>query len=347
MIYIFVFLGEFGYELLNWQGVIRKFSDTLRENDKIVVVSRKGVALLYETADLYIDLSEIELYSRSIASGYRANDPEIKIYRDYDRYSKRRFTNGVYSIRNMRYERSMKRQIQSYVEACVNHTFGRSSSLYYVFSDRYTVLHGLRFGRKHRDPHDIYAKLDLANNRYRKLIPDSEHSKNIEKRFGISREENYILCQMGERSIVRRSKEACHYEDVIQEIAKKRRVVLLDFSTGRNRDSGSGFDDIVGCKRIVCHGLEEQSVWIADASCCVFFTEGDFRSHNYLPPFFGKNVYSVADSSVYGLPTTPIDFWNRNVFAFGGQIIPVYSDRLSEQEYSRQFYDAVFSESAG
>ena len=26
MIYVFTFIGEFGYELLNWQGTIRKWS---------------------------------------------------------------------------------------------------------------------------------------------------------------------------------------------------------------------------------------------------------------------------------------------------------------------------------
>ena len=35
MNYIFVFLGEFGYELLNWQGAIRKFAGTI---DKCIII---------------------------------------------------------------------------------------------------------------------------------------------------------------------------------------------------------------------------------------------------------------------------------------------------------------------
>ena len=42
----------------------------------------------------------------------------------------------------------------------------------------------------------------------------------------------------------------------------------------------------------------------------------------------GKNVYSAAPKDVFELGTTPLDFWNKNVFKFGGQIIPVYQDNL-------------------
>ena len=46
MIYIFIYVGEFGYELLNWQGVIRKFTDNLKDDGKginIDQVTRKAL----------------------------------------------------------------------------------------------------------------------------------------------------------------------------------------------------------------------------------------------------------------------------------------------------------------
>ena len=44
MIYVFSFLREFGYELLNWQGTIRKWATLHKQpEDKIIICSRKGL----------------------------------------------------------------------------------------------------------------------------------------------------------------------------------------------------------------------------------------------------------------------------------------------------------------
>lgn len=58
MVYVFVFLGEFGFELLNWKGVVRKFAQTLDPKDKLICCSRANLYLLYEMADEFIDISE-------------------------------------------------------------------------------------------------------------------------------------------------------------------------------------------------------------------------------------------------------------------------------------------------
>ena len=60
MIYVFTFIGEFGYELLNWQGTIRKWSKNKKPGDKIVVCSRKGLDVMYESADYYYDISNLD-----------------------------------------------------------------------------------------------------------------------------------------------------------------------------------------------------------------------------------------------------------------------------------------------
>ena len=69
MIYIFTFLGEFGFELFNWQGVIRKFAQTISPTDKIVCCSRANLYPLYETAAAYIDISEVELFQQNRSFG--------------------------------------------------------------------------------------------------------------------------------------------------------------------------------------------------------------------------------------------------------------------------------------
>jgi len=98
---------------------------------------------------------------------------------------------------------------------------------------------------------------------------------------------------------------------------------LLGFDTLRNLDSYSDFSAIKDFILYRATNFIPQSCLIHYAKKCVFFTEGDFRSHIYVPPFMGKDVYAIAHEVVYALPTTPVDFWNKNVFQFGGQIKPV------------------------
>lgn len=340
MIYVFVFLGEFGYELLNWQGVVRKYKK-IHKNDKIVVASRRGLNLLYESVNLYVDISNLELFKKSIATGYGCNSPNIKLYKDYDRYVNNRITNGTYSFGNFVFKHRLKKQIKKYVDMRIEKKFGLCKEVKYIFSDECTCLGNLQFGRKHRDKHDIYANLDINNNEYVKLSSNEDNKDKVEKLLGMSLSNKYVLCQMGSRSIVRRSKVLAKPEQIIGKLSQKCNVILLDFKTGRNMDSGSKFEGEIGCRKYVCQSFEEQSLLIANSNCCVFFTEGDFRSHNYLPPFFGKNVYSLADKEVYELPTTPIDFWNKNVFKFGGQIFPVYTDQLMNENYLNSFINNV------
>ena len=54
---------------------------------------------------------------------------------------------------------------------------------------------------------------------------------------------------------------------------------------------------------------------------CVFFTEGHLRSHTYLPPMFGKDIEVIAAKDIFSFAEAPLEFWNENVFTFGGQMI--------------------------
>ena len=88
MVFVFTFIGEFGYELLNWQGVIRKFSKTLEPADAIVCCSRGNVYPIYEMADAYVDISEVRLFKYSRACCYSgtvgAGAPGRRLNRAFD-----------------------------------------------------------------------------------------------------------------------------------------------------------------------------------------------------------------------------------------------------------------------
>ena len=73
MNYVFTFIGEFGYELFNWQGVIRKWAqENKKPEDKIIICSRHGLENIYEFADHYIDISQLDSYNNTVADCYRA-----------------------------------------------------------------------------------------------------------------------------------------------------------------------------------------------------------------------------------------------------------------------------------
>ena len=71
--YIFTFLGEFGYEMFNWQGVVRKWATLYKlPQDRVIICGRKGLHSVYEFADGYIDISQLESYKKSTAGIYIA-----------------------------------------------------------------------------------------------------------------------------------------------------------------------------------------------------------------------------------------------------------------------------------
>ena len=96
---------------------------------------------------------------------------------------------------------------------------------------------------------------------------------------------------------------------------------------------------------IVWVGLgTEQACLIHFAKHCLFFTEGDLGSHIYVPPFMGKDVTAVAPRSIYELESAPIDFWNRGVFRFGGQIVPLPTEEALRSDSSmRQTVQQILS----
>ena len=101
----------------------------------------------------------------------------------------------------------------------------------------------------------------------------------------------------------------------------------MDFNTKKLNDSFSSFKS----NSIQVEDIKEQSVLISNAKRCVFFTEGHLRSHTYLPPMFGKDVEILAAREMFSFSEAPLDFWNENVFKFGGKMIAKpYEDFIND-----------------
>lgn len=214
-----------------------------------------------------------------------------------------------------------------------------TDSYRFIFSSDRTELNGCIFGVRqspHDPEYDIYERLDLDNNIYKKIEPDFSIGETVEKKLGWDLKEPFILCQTRKRSgrIPQGSKDTIPEEKLIKALAREIRVVLLSFTTGRKLDSHSEFKDIPGAYLYPCRSFIEQLLLIYSARHSIFFTEGDFGSHIYLPPFLGRDVTAIAPWTVYQLGTTPVDFWNQDVFRFGGRIIPRISEEIFASEDS-------------
>ena len=294
-------MGEFGYELLNWQGTIRKFSRKCSKNERIISCSRRGLSLLYENVFRFLDISEITSFKESSADSYNIRG----VSKDH-----------------------IKQDIVEHVFSSM--PFIEKSKYRFFFSSAGTEFRGLKFGNS--KGRDIYSNLNLNNNEFAQ-IGFVEHRRNlIEDELRIDLNEEYILFQNARRDIVNRTTDVIDEKILIEKLINRTKVVVLNFLTGRSLDSYSRFDQLNGVYSYNAANFEDQSVLVHYAKNCVFFTEGDFRSHIYIPPFMGKNVYAVASNNVFKLDSAPIEFWNNNIFRFGGQIIPVIWEEIVKDD---------------
>ena len=362
MTYIFVFLGEFGYEILNWQGVVRKFAQTIEPGDKIVCSSRADLHLLYETADLYIDISDVKSFQQSRASGYYAMPNEFSVW---------------HSAGHLQFERRLKADLRTTILERLRKSgeMGDDRRCTFVFSSDGIELNGCRFGlvgyrrnlvlasltslyrrleaalsidnattaklqscfyrflpsHDYRSSGGIYGSLETKNNIYRKLEPDLGVLPLVRNQLGWDLSEPFVLCQTRHRETRQLSEQLLPRVEIrrlIDRLAERVKVVLLSFDTGRAFDSYSRFEDSTGCFAYRCRSLPEQACLISFAKHCLFFTEGDLGSHVYVPPMMGKDVSVVAPQSIFQLESAPLELWNRDVFRFGGRIIALAAEDM-------------------
>lgn len=346
MTYVFVFLGEFGYELMNWQGVVRKFKSNCSKDEFVISCSRANTLPLYEECDEYIDISENTLFKNSVACGYVGMIPQHSSS-DYALTIKsplKAFYPQFNTKEDLEYDKLLKDDLKAYILNKMSDKY--KSDVKFIFSSENTEIKGCKFGCDRItfdfNNHDgnIYEHLDIQNNVYKKINCSKEVCNNLKKKIGL-KDRPFILIQDAKRDIVQRSKETSNKELLIKKLSEIYDIVLLSFKTGRNKDSFSEFKKINNTYEYECNSFTEQTCLISMAETCIFFTEGDFRSHIYVPPFVGKDVYAIAPEDVYTLNTSPVEFWNKNVFRFDGNIKCYTNKFLYDTNKIEEFVDAI------
>lgn len=323
MVYVFVFMGEFGYELLNWHGVVQKFR-RLNPKARVIAASRSDVAALYPGA-IYVDIAACAPFRDSVASGYAALRPGDE---QPSSQANARFDAGLRAAlrRHVLDELQRRDPVRARVLRLLRPRF--------VFSSGKTVLgectfgaHPALFGNVPGEG-DIYDLLDLTNNFYFRVAAPPAARAELERRTGVSLDAPYVLVQARTRAIRARSLATVDAAPVLSALARRTRVLFAEFATGRAADSYSAAPEHGAVVRVPVRSFAEQAALVEHARGCVFLTEGDFGSHIYVPPFLGRDVWSVAPREVYALDTAPLERWNRHVFRFGGQIRRVDAEDL-------------------
>jgi hypothetical protein len=321
--YVFAFLGEFGYELFNWQGVVRKFAQQIPPSSDIIVAGRKDLEAFYEEASRYIDISDFELYRESVAAGYFALPPDIL---------RRHFPP---SPRELAFDDELRSALILYLRQRIARPGRR---LEFIFSSQMTAYPGCLFGvdrhyyGRRGHPGRIYGSPDfLKYNLFRRIEPDLRVKTVIEEKLGFELERPYVLVQTRRRQIGPQVGRDIPEHLLIEEVSRHIPTVVLSFNTGRLMDSSSELNNEAG--RAVSYpvgSFREQGCLIAHAKKCLFLSEGDLGSHTYLPPFMGRDVVVVASKEIFKLSSAPVEFWNKHVFTFGGQMIPWEAESLFE-----------------
>jgi len=313
MTYAFVFTGEFGYELFNWQGVVRKWCiENKKPGDKIIVCSRAGLESIYEFADYYINISQVESYNNTIADCYRGYVWEEKENVPLDDW--------LVIGSGPKYDKLVE-QIKFDIKELVYKTISKVDK--WLWSHSYEEMDGLYFGHGGPGGGSIYSNGQfLNNNKYKKIEINNLNKikSNIQKNVDIDLDSPFILCQTGYRAgrgYTRKSKVKIDH-NIIYNNDIDIPFLFLNFDTGRYWDSASNFDSKYST--YTCSNFNEQACLILLADKCIFTTEGDFRSHTYIPPMLGKDVYVIASKEVLSLLSASVNFWNANLFKFGGQI---------------------------
>jgi hypothetical protein len=130
-VYVFAFLGEFGYELLNWQGVVRRLARRLPASSKIVVAGRRGLQPFYETAAQYIEIDDLPEYRESYAASYFAMHPGQ--YRRAHPPTQAQFD----------HDRRLRRAVESHVR---RRLAAGAQRIEFVFSSQFNGLGDCEFG---------------------------------------------------------------------------------------------------------------------------------------------------------------------------------------------------------
>jgi hypothetical protein len=296
---IFVFIGEFGYEIMNWHGLIRKLKNTC-DNYRYIICGRTGLELLYPNTEHYIDISNLRYFRKSIAASYCATNVNIS------ELVKEIKTNVYGKIHDLKK---------------VPHDF--------IFSHEGKVINGIRFGGLHYG--DIYRNETIKKNSYSIIVPEKEKYwlTHFYKKYSLNIDRPYVVIQTAQRSEKNRINKKPNIRELIRIISNKVQVVNINFKTDRSNDTFA--KEIVQEKviNVEINDFRQQCVLINNSLTSIFETQGDFRSHTYIPPFLGKKVYVYVNRPVLFLGTCPIDMFNKYIFTkLGGEMNVIVEEEL-------------------
>jgi hypothetical protein len=311
--FVFVFLGEFGYELLGWQGWVRRLARKLPPGSKLVCGVRPGMELLYERAALTVDVTQDPMYLRSVASGYWALHPVHSSHH--------------FCLTNRRYDALLKQRLRALIEPYL-HGFPPAV---FVFSSDAVQFGSIPFGAPWGCPMTfwraacpvpgIYEAMNPDLQEFRRIGPDPSDVMKFRTILGPLMDRGYVFVQGRVPRLQRLI--PTEFLGIIERIARYAPVVFARFDTGRAKDTVADIPDLPGVHRLVIRSFRDQVALISAARTCVVFTEGDLGSPAYVPPLAGKDVHVVAPAWVFSLPSAPVEYWNSTLFRFGGKMIPV------------------------
>ena len=322
MNYIFTFIGEFGYELFNWQGVIRKWAqENKKPKDKIIICSRQGLENIYEFADYYINISQLDSYNNTVADCYRAyiwQELKDKPFEEWPIIGSGPLYNDLIN--------NIKNDIKELVLPFTNNKENK-----WIWSSDNSQLDNFYFGHWGPGGGSIYSNGKfLDNNKFTKNnIPNFlDIKKELQNKIDLDLDKPFILCQTGYRGghYTQKSSVKINHDKIFNNLQLNIPILYLNFNSGRYFDSTSNFK----MESYSCNNFNEQACLILLSSYCIFTTEGDFRSHIYIPPMLGKDVHIVASNEVLKLPSSSSSFWNENIFKFGGKMYTYEYEKLNK-----------------
>ncbi len=310
-------MGEFGYELLNWQGRIRKFKKDFPE-EILISASRAQCEILYrDSTEHFVSLSAIPSYIGSIADRYFCHSKNYEF--------KNIFSEIFDSFQAFVIRRNLKQEIKKKLRVIGV----ENKKSIFVFSDKVTTFGNYKFGAPRSRftrirwgrPDDIYTGLPTGENDYidlRKNLIEADFNKNPIIEYC---NRKVALIQRAERSRIIRVDNSIDEDSYLEEIAKSYEIFLLDYTSTRYADTQGKFKS-VAFPHIELETLGEQVALFSKSDLNINFIHGDFRSNTYVAAFCGKRSFVITPSKLYNREY--IDKWNKEVFS--GEIVPfVYS----------------------
>jgi hypothetical protein len=136
---------------------------------------------------------------------------------------------------------------------------------------------------------------------------------------GPLRESTSILIMRASRDLVSRDAKLVGVEDVVMGLSSSFPISLMQFESSRANDTVGAFPsslaELFPLFRVKT--LEEQIELVSRHRLCIFISDGDLRSHTYIPPLCGKHVIVITTQGIVN-QAGYVNFWNKKIFRFGG-----------------------------